>query len=333
MAWTATWTDPAELREASIDHAHDLREAINERYDIANALADPAATLTKPTMCTDNGTLHLWTKATIRDQVTTALAALYPSFVDTTASVTGASAVRRWSSVSDIVTTGLSETVITKPGELHADDFAWWSQQKRILDLMKWTRHDIGDGTHFTVEQRVGTGASYAAAVTSFNGASWTSAGSFPQHVIQETGGTWTAHRNRAQIKTATTGFDYPTISDDWEVTPSTRQPKKTYDYISLFLGNPSTYENNDYTTGGNATYGVVYANGTANTDQNFVTVSGGYVLPMADGTTPYKEGGINTVSGTDPGAGNAHGWLDVTPTLTYILYKWDVANGLNKVA
>jgi len=331
MAWSAIWTDPAELREASIDHAHDLREAINERYDIANALEDPAVTLTKPAMCTDNGTLHLWTKATIRDQVAAALAALCPSFVDTTASVTGAVQVRRWSSVSDIITNGLSETVIAKPAPLDADDFAWWSQQKRALDLMKWSRHNIAP-SHFSIEGRVGAGASFAAAVTAFNSASWSAGGSYTQHFTVETAGTWTVHRERAQIKTASAGFDYPTISNEWEVSPSTRQPKKTYDYISFFLAAADAYENNDYTTGGDSTFGVVYANGTANTDQNFITVTGGYVLPEADGTTPYKEGGIDAVSGTNPGAGNSQGWGGVSAISTYILYKWDVTGGLNKV-
>ena len=332
MAWTATWTDPAELDEASIDHAHDLREAINERYDIANALETPSVSLTKPTMCTDNGTLHLWTKATIRDQVTTALAALAPSFVDTTDSVASASAVGRWANVADIITNGLSETAETKPGELDADDFAWFSQQKRILDLMKWTRHDIVSPADTNIEQRTGSDTTWALAKTAFNAASWTSAGSFAQQLGNESGGTYTATRGRADTQTTSDKFDYPTISDDWEVTPSTRQPKKTYEYVAFFLAN-GTYDNPDYSAAENE-YGVVYSNATGNTDEDFIFISGSnYVLPESDGTTHFKIGGIDTVTVSDPGVAGTRGWLDATPSLRYILYKWDVTDGLNKVA
>jgi len=333
MAWTATWTDPAELDEASIDHAHDLREAINERYDIANALEDPAVTLTKPTMCTDNGTLHLWTKATIRDQVTTALAALAPSFCDTTDSVTAGSAIGRWSNVGDIITNGLSETAETKPGELDADDFAWWSQQKRVLDLMKWTRQDLTINDFTGEDSRTGTGGSWAAAVSSWNSASWVSAaGTNPNHYAAEASGTFQIVRRRANVEVTSSGFDYPTISNDWEVTPSTRQPKKTWDYVELFLNDGGTYENNDFTTGGDLTYGIIHSATVENTHQNFISLGGGlYNLPENDNSTTFDFGDSASVTATQPSTGVQQGWQALGGI--YILYKWDVANGLNKVA
>jgi len=333
MAWTANWTD-SELRTLTAAHLEDIREALNERYDIANALEDPSVTITKPAFCTDNNAdLELWTdSAALIDVVADALDDLYPSYVNTAESVAAAAAIPRWTSVSQIITAGLSESAETKPLELYTDTFKWWSQSKRVLDEMKWTRHDITSPADTNIEQRAGSDTTWALAITAFDAASWASGGSFSQHFGTESGGTYTAHRNRADTQTTSTGFDYPTISNDWEASPSTRLPKKTYEYVALFLAN-GTYDNADY-GGANGEYDSIYENSTANTDEDFIFISGSnYVLPESDGTTHFKIGGIDTVTVSDPGVAGTRGWLDAAPSLRYILYKWDVTGGLNKVA
>ena len=344
MAWVADWTEPNELYALTMDHLEDLREALNERYDIANALEDPSVTLTKPAFCTDNNlALELWNNtAVLVDVISDALDDLYASFVNTSHEPAAWGAwAPRWLSVADILS-ALSETAETKPLELYSSTVgAWFTQQKRILDEMRWTQQNISDATHFASYGRQGTAPagdpSWAEAVYEFNANSWVSVGAqAPTHYAKKGSATdpdkYQIIRLRSQYKTAATGFDFPTISNDWEDTPSTRQPKKTWDYLQIFLNVQTSYENNDYPID-EALFGIVHSNGTPNADEDFIAVSGGFVLPESDGITAFTLGDFDTVTVTEPGYNEINGWIVPVAAYIHIRYKWDVLNGLNKVA
>lgn len=336
MAWTSDWTDAdPEIRVVSTAHAEELREAINERIDIATTAGYSTA---KPAFITDDGGLDLFTPLGIADQITTALAGLAAYWVDPSATIEGVAVpIPAWANVADIVTNGLGESVLTLD-LMDAHSWLWWTQQKRILDQMKWSYQD---GEPLEVPDtaddglRVGVGVGYAAAVTAWNAASWGTGSPEPGHSVADVAGTVTIRRERAYIDiTNWTAFLYPTISNDWEVSPSTRNPSKSWHYVARMEA-ATAYENVDYSAADDdGDYAIVYEQLTPNTDEDFISYDGQTVLPESDGTTKWSFGDLPTVTGTDPGSNATHGYsMLIDPEDFYILTKWDVAGGLENVA
>ena len=173
-------------------------------------------------------------------------------------------------------------------------------------------------------QYRQAAGASFAAAVTAWNAAAWANGdgGELAESTARESAGTWTAHRRRFEFGPETDAdewvLDAPTITKLFVGGSPTSSPKKTINfYTALTTPAGASFECNDY---GGAT------------DQFSIFQT--ELTPTATATVPtLSVGDFATFTGTDPGAGNEQGWAVRDPFQVYMMYKWDVADGLEKVA
>ena len=173
-------------------------------------------------------------------------------------------------------------------------------------------------------EYRKATGGSFADATTAWNAASWATGdgGETSEHFAKEASGTFTIHRHRFEFVPEVGADEYdldaPTITKDFLTGSPTSSPKKTFKfYAALTSPTAGSYQNNDY-DGGDDQFSI------------FSTVS----TPTATATVPTLSiGNFASVSATEPGTGAQHGWKVTTPFNIYILFKWDVLGGLEKVA
>ena len=173
-------------------------------------------------------------------------------------------------------------------------------------------------------EYRQGTGASFADATTAWNAASWATGdgGETSEHFAKEASGTFTIHRRRFEFAPTPDEDEYdldaPTITKDFEAGSPTSSPKKTFKfYAALTSPAAGTYQNNDY-----------------DGDEDEFSIFSSVSTPTATATVPTLSiGNFASVSATAPGTGAQHGWRVTTPFNVYILYKWDVLDGLEKAS
>ena len=172
-------------------------------------------------------------------------------------------------------------------------------------------------------EFRQGTGASFADATTAWNAASWATGdgGETSEHFAKEASGTFTIHRRRFEFAPTADEDEYdldaPTITKDFEAGSPTSSPKKTFKFYAALTSPASgSYQNNDY-----------------DGDEDEFSIFSSVSTPTATATVPTLSiGNLASVTATAPGTGAQHGWRVTTPFNVYILFKWDVLDGLEKV-
>ena len=458
MAWTETWTGTFELYDPSPWLA-ELQIALNERVDIANGRQDKLSTIAKPSFLSAAATdFAAFSTQTIAGQIRDLIDDLIPEYANTTdadewegVDYSVAPPFPYWTPAS--LMSALSESRIDH-SELDEWNFEWLSQQKRILDKLRWTsqllkdvsappaiscnscspslpsdfsvtlsglagtiwdgrngahtvahsgsgctwvsdpagitltyssgnwlldvQNDADDrdgtlrytgpsdvcappanyGSHssctsalgsdcsslgttgcivatavvslgFVNSQfRQGTGATFAAAVTAWNAASYAvgDGGETDESTVRESGGTYTVHRRRFDFGPESDEDEYsldaPTVTKLFVGGSPTSTPKKTFNFYTPLAVSPSgAYENNDY-DGGDDEFSIIPVAG-----------AGGGSTPTTTATVPtITVGDFPTFTGTDPGSGNEKGWKVRQPFVVYVLHKWDVTDGLDKV-
>ena len=175
---------------------------------------------------------------------------------------------------------------------------------------------------------RQGTGATFAAAVTAWNASSYSigDGGETDDSTVRESGGTYTVHRRRFDFGPESDADEYsldaPTVTKLFVAGSPTSTPKKTFNFYTALTVSPSgAYECNDY-DGGNDEFSIIPVAG-----------AGGGSTPTLTATVPtITVGDFPTFTGTDPGSGNENGWKVRQPFVIYVLHKWDVLDGLDKV-
>ena len=177
-------------------------------------------------------------------------------------------------------------------------------------------------------QYRQGTGATFAAAVTAWNAAAYASGagGETDESTVRESGGTYTVHRRRFDFGPESDEDEYsldaPTVTKLFVGGAPTATPKKTFNvYTALTVSPSGAYENHDY-DGGNDEFSIIPVAG-----------AGGGSTPTLTATVPtITVGDFPTFTSTDPGSGNENGWKVRQPFVIYVLHKWDVTDGLDKV-
>ena len=187
----------------------------------------------------------------------------------------------------------------------------------------------LGDAIGFVNSQfRQGTGATFAAAVTAWNASAYAvgDGGETDDSTVRESGGTYTVHRRRFDFGPESDEDEYsldaPTVTKLFVGGSPTATPKKTFNvYTALTVSPSGAYENNDY-DGGNDEFSIIPVAG-----------AGGGSTPTLTATVPtITVGDFPTFTSTDPGSGNENGWKVRQPFVIYVLHKWDVTDGLDKV-
>lgn len=172
-------------------------------------------------------------------------------------------------------------------------------------------------------EYRQGTGANFAAAVTAWNASSYATGdgGETSECLAKESGGTYTVHRRHFEFGPTSDedewNLDAPTITKPFVAGSPTSTPNKTFKfYAALTAPSGGTYENNDY-DGGEDEFSIFQVEST----------------PTDTATVPTLSiGNFASITATDPGAGGEQGWKVETPFNVYMMHKWDVAGGLEKI-
>tara|TARA_R110002020_G_scaffold18350_4_gene64169 strand:- start:3432 stop:4811 length:1380 start_codon:yes stop_codon:yes gene_type:complete len=178
-------------------------------------------------------------------------------------------------------------------------------------------------------QYRQGTGATFSAAVSDWNSSAYAigDGAETDDCIVRESGGTYTVHRRRFEFGPDDDedewSLDAPVVTKLFVAGSPTSTPKKTFNfYTALTVSPAAAYECNDY-DGGNDEFSIIPVAG-----------AGGGSTPTLTATVPtISVGDFPTISATDPGAGNEQGWKVRLPFVVYILFKWDVTDGLDKVS